>query len=184
MVWLWCAVSDTVPAAPPQEYGNYQEAEMHLRHTLELRPRFQPAQAALRQMEAAPSTKVQRSTVCIILVLVSSARSCAVLCSPPMHLHPLARGMILSYLPDYTEHQYQIPRSASHVQTLSISNIPTFISSGHVVLYQIFFFHSGPVCVMPINWQCCPPALPDQTIRPSGGHRAVQHHVHTGPGRL
>ena len=78
MVWLWCAVSDTVPAAPPQEYGNYQEAEMHLRHTLELRPRFQPAQAALRQMEAAPSTKVQRSTVCIILVLVSSARSCAV----------------------------------------------------------------------------------------------------------
>ena len=56
----------------PQEYGNYQEAEMHLRHALELRPRFQPAQAALRQMEAAPATQLHGYTVFIIIVLVRS----------------------------------------------------------------------------------------------------------------
>ncbi|XP_043211187.1 uncharacterized protein LOC122375757 isoform X1 [Amphibalanus amphitrite] len=54
-----------------KEYGNYQEAEMHLRHTLELRPRFQPAQDALRQMEAAPATQLHGNTVFIIIVLVS-----------------------------------------------------------------------------------------------------------------
>ena len=44
---------------------------MHLRHTLELRPRFQPAQDALRQMEAAPATQLHGNTVFIIIVLVS-----------------------------------------------------------------------------------------------------------------
>ena len=43
---------------------------MHLRHALELRPRFQPAQAALRQMEAAPATQLHGYTVFIIIVLV------------------------------------------------------------------------------------------------------------------
>ncbi|XP_037076006.1 uncharacterized protein LOC119097080 isoform X1 [Pollicipes pollicipes] len=54
-----------------KEYGNYQEAEMHLRHTLELRPRFQPAEEALRQMEAAPGTRLHGYTVFIIFVLVA-----------------------------------------------------------------------------------------------------------------
>ena len=43
---------------------------MHLRHALELRPRFQPAVAALRQMEAAPATQLHGYTVFIIIVLV------------------------------------------------------------------------------------------------------------------
>lgn len=53
-----------------KEYGNYQEAEMHLRHALELRPRFPPAQAALLQLETAPGIQLHGYTVFIIIVLV------------------------------------------------------------------------------------------------------------------
>ncbi|GLV44495.1 super sex combs [Carabus blaptoides fortunei] len=51
-------------------YGHYQEASLHLRHTLELRPDFEPALAALRDMEAIPEATIHVYTLLIIICLV------------------------------------------------------------------------------------------------------------------
>lgn len=51
-------------------YGHYQEAGLHLRHTLELRPDFEPALAALRDMETAPEAAIHVYTLLIIICLV------------------------------------------------------------------------------------------------------------------
>ncbi|XP_047111478.1 uncharacterized protein LOC124788289 [Schistocerca piceifrons] len=51
-------------------YGHYQEATLHLRHTLELKPDFQPAVAALKDMESLPDTTIHVYTLLIIICLV------------------------------------------------------------------------------------------------------------------
>ncbi|XP_041377562.1 uncharacterized protein LOC121389956 [Gigantopelta aegis] len=51
-------------------YGHFQEASLHFRHSLELNPGFQPAQAHLREMESTPSPSVTQYTLFIILFLV------------------------------------------------------------------------------------------------------------------
>lgn len=51
-------------------YGHYQEAGHHLRHSLELRPDFEPALAALRDMESAPHAAIHIYTLLIIICLV------------------------------------------------------------------------------------------------------------------
>jgi len=51
-------------------YGHYQEATLHLRHCLELRPEFEPALATLRDMEALPDNNIHIYTVLIIIFLV------------------------------------------------------------------------------------------------------------------
>lgn len=51
-------------------YGHYQEAGLHLRHTLELRPDFEPAIAALRDMESVPEATIHMYTLLIIICLV------------------------------------------------------------------------------------------------------------------
>ena len=51
-------------------YGHFQEASLHFRHSLELNPGFQPAQAHLREMEGSPSPSVTQYTLFIILFLV------------------------------------------------------------------------------------------------------------------
>merc|ERR1719427_1738718 len=51
-------------------YGHFQEAALHLRHVLELRPAHQPALAILKEMEAAPDSTVHVYTLLIIVFLV------------------------------------------------------------------------------------------------------------------
>ncbi|XP_049823681.1 uncharacterized protein LOC109606137 isoform X2 [Aethina tumida] len=51
-------------------YGHYQEAMVHLRHTLELKPGFEPALVALREMENMPASTVHVYTLVIIACLV------------------------------------------------------------------------------------------------------------------
>ncbi|KAI0238487.1 hypothetical protein LSAT2_010786 [Lamellibrachia satsuma] len=51
-------------------YGHYHEASLHFRHTLDLNPGFQPAQAHLREMEMRPDGTVTYYTLFIILFLV------------------------------------------------------------------------------------------------------------------
>lgn len=51
-------------------YGHYQEAGLHLRHTLELRPDFEPAINALRDMETVPEATIHIYTLLIIICLV------------------------------------------------------------------------------------------------------------------
>uniref|UniRef100_A0A1B6D116 Uncharacterized protein n=1 Tax=Clastoptera arizonana TaxID=38151 RepID=A0A1B6D116_9HEMI len=51
-------------------YGHYQEATLHLRHCLELRPDFEPALTVLRDMEALPDNNIHLYTVLIIIFLV------------------------------------------------------------------------------------------------------------------
>lgn len=51
-------------------YGHYQEASLHLRHSLELKPEFEPAIAALKDMESIPETTVHIYTLLIIICLV------------------------------------------------------------------------------------------------------------------
>jgi len=51
-------------------YCHYQEAALHLRHVLELKPNYQPALAALQDMESIPNSSVHAYTVIIIIVLV------------------------------------------------------------------------------------------------------------------
>jgi tetratricopeptide (TPR) repeat protein len=55
-------------------YCHYQEAALHLRHVLELKPNYGPALAALQDMESIPDSSVHGYTVLIIVILV-----CAVL---------------------------------------------------------------------------------------------------------
>nr|CAD7207221.1 unnamed protein product [Timema douglasi] len=52
-------------------YGHYQEASLHLRHALELKPEFEPAVAALKDMESLPDTTIHVYTLLIIVCLVS-----------------------------------------------------------------------------------------------------------------
>ena len=51
-------------------YCHYQEAALHLRHVLELKPNYAPAIAALQDMESIPDSSVHGYTVLIIVVLV------------------------------------------------------------------------------------------------------------------
>ena len=47
-------------------YGHFQEAALHLRHVLELRPNHEPALEILREMEATPDSTVHVYTLLII----------------------------------------------------------------------------------------------------------------------
>ncbi|XP_060528687.1 uncharacterized protein LOC132703447 [Cylas formicarius] len=51
-------------------YGHYQEAIIHLRHTLDLNPGFEPAQKLLKEMENMPATPIHVYTLVIIICLV------------------------------------------------------------------------------------------------------------------
>ena len=51
-------------------YCHYQEAALHLRHVLELKPNYGPALAALQDMESIPNSSVHGYTVLIIIILV------------------------------------------------------------------------------------------------------------------
>ncbi|RZF45748.1 hypothetical protein LSTR_LSTR012679 [Laodelphax striatellus] len=51
-------------------YGHYQEAALHLRHCLELRPEFEPALALLRDMDTLPDNTIHIYTLLIIICLV------------------------------------------------------------------------------------------------------------------
>lgn len=53
-------------------YSHYQEAALHLRHVLELKPNYEPAIAALEEMEAIPDSSVHLYTIFIIVFLVSA----------------------------------------------------------------------------------------------------------------
>ncbi|XP_066995577.1 uncharacterized protein [Anabrus simplex] len=50
-------------------YGHYQEASLHLRHALELKPEFEPAVTALKDMETIPDTTIHIYTLLIIICL-------------------------------------------------------------------------------------------------------------------
>jgi hypothetical protein len=58
-----------------QAYGHYQEAALHLRHALELKPEFEPALAALKDMESIPDTTIHIYTLLIIICLVTFRRA-------------------------------------------------------------------------------------------------------------
>ena len=51
-------------------YCHYQEAALHLRHVLELKPDHEPAIKALKEMESIPDATVHMYTIIIIVVLV------------------------------------------------------------------------------------------------------------------
>ncbi|XP_077302720.1 uncharacterized protein LOC143923088 isoform X2 [Arctopsyche grandis] len=51
-------------------YGHYQEASLHLRHALELRPDFEPAMAALKEIDSIPESTIHVYTLIIIICLV------------------------------------------------------------------------------------------------------------------
>ncbi|KAK5645507.1 hypothetical protein RI129_006807 [Pyrocoelia pectoralis] len=51
-------------------YGHYQEASLHLKHTLEIKPGFEPAQLALKEMESMPASRLHIYTLIIIISLV------------------------------------------------------------------------------------------------------------------
>ncbi len=51
-------------------YCHYQEAALHLRHVLELKPNYAPAIAALQDMESIPDSSVHVYTILIIVLLV------------------------------------------------------------------------------------------------------------------
>lgn len=50
-------------------YGHYQEASLHLRHSLELKPDFEPALTALKDMESIPDSTIHIYTLLIIICL-------------------------------------------------------------------------------------------------------------------
>nr|AGC92655.1 tetratricopeptide repeat protein 17-like protein [Heliconius erato] len=51
-------------------YGHYQEAAIHLKHALDLRPDFEPALIALKDIENIPEASVHVYTLLIIVCLV------------------------------------------------------------------------------------------------------------------
>ena len=53
-----------------QAYCHYQEAALHLRHVLELKPNYGPALQALQDMDSIPDTSVHVYTLVIIVILV------------------------------------------------------------------------------------------------------------------
>lgn len=52
-------------------YGHYQEATAHMKHTLELKPGFEPAETAIKEMETMPAGTIHIYTLVIIVFLVS-----------------------------------------------------------------------------------------------------------------
>lgn len=54
-------------------YGHYQEAAVNLRHTLELKPGFEPAEIALKELDTMPAGTIHIYTLVIIVILVSSS---------------------------------------------------------------------------------------------------------------
>jgi tetratricopeptide (TPR) repeat protein len=52
-------------------YGHYQEAAVHMKHTLQLKPGFEPAQAALIEMQGTPYSTIHMYTLIIIICLVN-----------------------------------------------------------------------------------------------------------------
>lgn len=46
---------------------------MHMKHTLELRPGFEPAETALKEMATMPSTEVHMFSLVLIGLLVSTS---------------------------------------------------------------------------------------------------------------
>ena len=52
-------------------YGHFQEAALHLRHVLELRPNHEPALAILKEMEATPDSTVHVYTLLIIGISIN-----------------------------------------------------------------------------------------------------------------
>lgn len=53
-----------------QAYGHYQEAAIHLRHALELKPDLSEAAEALREVESLPAASIHIYTLLIIICLV------------------------------------------------------------------------------------------------------------------
>lgn len=51
-------------------YGHYQEASIHLKHTLQLKPGFEPAENALREIQNVPKGTIHIYTLIIIIFLV------------------------------------------------------------------------------------------------------------------
>ncbi len=73
-------------------YGDYHQATLHFRHTLDLNPGFQPAQAHLREMEVNPDGTVTYYTLFIILFLVLGVL-CGILTSIDGNLEELGETM-------------------------------------------------------------------------------------------
>ena len=59
--YVWFQLGEILKA-----YGHFQEAALHLRHVLELRPNHEPALAILKEMEASPDSTVHVYTLLII----------------------------------------------------------------------------------------------------------------------
>ena len=51
-------------------YGHFHEASLHFKHTLDLNPGFQPAEAHLKEMKMTPDSTITYYTLFIILFLV------------------------------------------------------------------------------------------------------------------
>lgn len=62
-------------------YGHYQEATLHLKHSLELNPGFHPAKQILGEMDNVPDTRCQMYT-CIIIISLVMAVLLIVMMSP------------------------------------------------------------------------------------------------------
>lgn len=57
-----------------QTYGHFQEAAVHLRHALELKPDLVDAAKALKEVESLPIASIHLYTIIIIFCLVSISR--------------------------------------------------------------------------------------------------------------
>lgn len=53
-----------------QAYGHFQEAAVHLRHALELKPDLSDAANALKEVESLPAASIHIYTLLIIICLV------------------------------------------------------------------------------------------------------------------
>lgn len=53
-----------------QAYGHFQEAAVHLRHALELKPDLMEAAEALKEVESLPTASIHVYTLLIIVCLV------------------------------------------------------------------------------------------------------------------
>ncbi|KAI5638535.1 hypothetical protein NE865_08852 [Phthorimaea operculella] len=97
-------------------YGHYQEAAVHLRHALDLRPDFEPAVAALKDIENIPEASVHVYTLLIIVCLCK----CNTM-QPLVHLRHA-----LDLRPDFEpavaalKDIENIPEASVHVYTLLI----------------------------------------------------------------
>lgn len=73
-------------------YGHFREAALHLRHTLDLNPGFQPALAHIREMEVSPDATVTYYTLFIILFLVLGVL-CGIVTSIDSNFEDLGESM-------------------------------------------------------------------------------------------